>query len=38
MKGNFNYEIKHKFGEKDLSFLMKGYAINYWIFFSSSKP
>lgn len=37
MKGNFNYEIKHKVGEKDLSFLVKGHAINYWIYFSSSK-
>lgn len=34
-EGKFNYEIKHKFGEKDLSTLLKGHAFNYWLFFSS---
>lgn len=38
MKGNVNYEIKHKLGKKDLSFVVEGCAIKYWIFFSSSKP
>lgn len=38
MKGHVNYEIKHKPGKRDLSFLVEGHAINYWIFFSSSKP